>query len=454
MSQGPRIKVAGLGLVVSTILLVTSTVATASPNVSLFLDGSAVTGGFQAGYTNVMASDSQGNLYVVGSSNGTGEIVQTPIDGSSAPTVYATAANFNGATPETMANFNGATPETIAIDSSDNIFVYASDNEIYEFTSGQAANTNAVDYASLPSPGAATTLAVVGTNLYAARYDTGTIYTVSTSLSSGLPATNLSTFATGLAAPGVQGMTASGNNLLVADDNYPASGIYNLDTTAGPYTSPPVWVDMSNDPSNAPVDIAVDSSGNVFIVDYGNRIFVVPAESTTYTTYLNPVTDTGNGGTQGPVWVDMSNDPSNAPVDIAVDSSGNVFIADYGNRIFVVPAESTTYTTYLNPVTDTGNGGTQGLSIVGSQIFLAATDSATASVESIFQLTTYDGSTTPSTTLPPDTTTSGPVPTTIDSRTLAHTGFSSGTLLVASALFVTSGLFLMGEVSRARRRAR
>ena len=382
MSQGPRIKVAGLGLVVSTILLVTSTVATASPNVSLFLDGSAVTGGFQAGYTNVMASDSQGNLYVVGSSNGTGEIVQTPIDGSSAPTVYATAANFNG-----------ATPETIAIDSSDNIFVYASDNEIYEFTSGQAANTNAVDYASLPSPGAATTLAVVGTNLYAARYDTGTIYTVSTSLSSGLPATNLSTFATGLAAPGVQGMTASGNNLLVADDNYPASGIYNLDTTAGPYTSPPVWVDMSNDPSNAPVDIAVDSSGNVFILDYGNRIFVVPAESTTYTTYLNPVTDTGNGGTQG-------------------------------------------------------------LSIVGSQIFLAATDSATASVESIFQLTTYDGSTTPSTTLPPDTTTSGPVPTTIDSRTLAHTGFSSGTLLVASALFVTSGLFLMGEVSRARRRAR
>jgi len=382
MSQGTRIKVAGLGLVVSTILLVTSTVATASPNVSLFLDGSAVTGGFQAGYTNVMASDSQGNLYVVGSSNGTGEIVQTPIDGSSAPTVYATVANFNG-----------ATPETIAIDSSDNIFVYASDNEIYEFTSGQAANTNAVDYASLPSPGAATTLAVVGTNLYAARYDTGTIYTVSTSLSSGLPATNLSTFATGLAAPGVQGMTASGNNLLVADDNYPASGIYNLDTTAGPYTSPPVWVDMSNDPSNA-------------------------------------------------------------PVDIAVDSSGNVFIADYGNRIFVVPAESTTYTTYLNPVTDTGNGGTQGLSIVGSQIFLAATDSATASVESIFQLTTYDGSTTPSTTLPLDTTTSSPVPTTIDSRTLAHTGFSSGTLLVASALFVTSGLFLMGEVSRARRRAR
>ena len=382
MSQSPRIKVAGLGLVVSTILLVTSTAAMASPNVSLFLDGSTVPGGFQAGYTNVMASDSQGNLYVVGSSNGTGEIVQTAIDGSSAPIVYATAANFNG-----------ATPETIAIDSSDNIFVYASDNEIYEFTSGQAANTNAVDYASLPSPGAATTLAVVGDNLYAARYDTGTIYTVSTNLSSGLPATNLSTFATGLAAPGVQGMTSSGNNLLVADDNYPASGIYNLDTTAGPYTSPPVWVDMSNDPSNAPVDIAVDSSGNVFIVDYGNRIFVVPAGSTTYATYLNPVTDTGNGGTQG-------------------------------------------------------------LSIVGSQIFLAATDSATASVESIFQLTTYDGSTTPSTTLPPDTTTSGPVPTTIDSRSLAHTGFSSGALLFASALFVASGLFLMGEVSRARRRAR
>jgi len=356
------------------LIAATPLAATASPNVSLFLDGGTITGGFVAGYNNAMAVDnSHSNLYVVGTVGGVGTIVETPTDGSSAPVVFATSANLNG-----------ATPTSITIDSSDDIFVYANDNNIYEFPAGSGPNTNATPYATLPSPLTPTFIAAVGSELYVTRYDNGTVYSVPVTLTTGLPTSSLTTFATGLAAPGVQGISANGNSLLVADDNYPSSGVYKLDTTAGPFTNPAMWIDMSSDPSLAPVDVSVDESGNVFIVDYGNQIF-------------------------------------------SVDSG------------------SSTYVPYLNPVTDTGNGGTQGICIVGSQIFLSATDTSGGGNESVYSITTYDGSTTPSTTLPTTTVTER-------DKTLAHTGINSGLLFLAAAIFAISGLVMMREVSRIRRR--
>jgi len=95
--------------------------------------------------------------------------------------------------------------------------------------------------------------------------------------------------------------------------------------------------------------------------------------------------------------------------------------------------------------------------IAGSQVFLSAIDSAGGGNESIYTLATYDGSTTPSTTLPTTTTTvAGQVTTTtaIDEKTLAHTGIGSGLLILAAGVFGVSGLVMMREVSRARRRVK
>ena len=90
---------------------------------------------------------------------------------------------------------------------------------------------------------------------------------------------------------------------------------------------------------NTPSGIWIDATGNLYVADYAyNRIQKFPAGSTSST---NAVTVAGTSGTTG------ANDAMhlNSPTGVAVDASGNVFIADYFNsRIQEWAFTGTTYT--------------------------------------------------------------------------------------------------------------
>ncbi len=66
MVKNLRLKLAGLGMATAVVLAATSFTASASANVTLFFSGTSIAGGFVAGQNNSMATDGQGNLFIVG----------------------------------------------------------------------------------------------------------------------------------------------------------------------------------------------------------------------------------------------------------------------------------------------------------------------------------------------------------------------------------------------------
>ena len=79
---------------------------------------------------------------------------------------------------------------------------------------------------------------------------------------------------------------------------------------------------------NHPYGIAIDSSGNVYISDFSNsRIRKITATTGNISTVAGSGT-AGFSGDGGPATSAKLNDPAS----VAVDSAGNIYIADYGNN--------------------------------------------------------------------------------------------------------------------------
>ena len=90
-----------------------------------------------------------------------------------------------------------------------------------------------------------------------------------------------------------------------------------------------------------PIGVAVDSSGNLYIADAGNNVIRKVTSSGTISTIAGNNSAGYSGDTGDPTKAQL-----NDPVAVAVDSSGNVYIADANNGVIRMVA-GTTITTIV-----------------------------------------------------------------------------------------------------------
>ena len=258
-----------------------------------------------------VVSDAAGNLYIADINNN----VVRKVDAATG-TISTVAGNamlgcgFNGnGSPAT--NFQLCSPIGVALDSSGNLFIADSNNDIVREV--LASTGGIVTVAGVPNSGSIC--------------ETG-----SDSIGDGCPATSA-----GLDFPEGVAVDSAGN-LFIAD-------IYNqvirkVDAATGIIQSvagTPGTCGFSGDGGPAtssqlcyPSDVAVDASGNLFIADTQNGLLrEVLASTGIIQTIAGLPESSGYSGDGGPA----TSAQTSGPVGVAVDAAGNVFFSDCGGLV-------------------------------------------------------------------------------------------------------------------------
>jgi sugar lactone lactonase YvrE len=255
-----------------------------------------------------IAVDASGNIYVADYRNNTiRKITATGVVTTLAGTVAQGSANGTG----TYATFNQ--PTGVAVDASGNIYVADNGNNlIREITPAGVVTTIAGSGTSggFNGTGTAATfncpqgIAVdVSGNIYVADYGNNQVRKI---------------------APGGIVTTLAGKD---------SSGANNGVDTAATF--------------NQPTGVAVDAAGNVYVADEGNNLIRKINPAGMVTTFAG----SGAAGASNGAGTAAS---FNGPTGVAVDASGNVYVADYGNNLVreISPAGAVT-TLGAGPATNT-----------------------------------------------------------------------------------------------------
>jgi streptogramin lyase len=264
-----------------------------------------------------VALDKAGNLYFT-SLNSVFKLdtsgVLTLIAGNSRPGYTGDGG------PATAATLNG--PEGVAVDGSGNVYIADSTNNVIRVVS---------------PAGVITTFAGNGIPGYAGDY--------------GLAINAQLLLPSGLAFDGSGNLyiADSGNNVIreIAPDG-------TITTFAGDSFQGYVGdAGVANAAAlNVPTDVTVDASGNVYIADTGNSVI---REVMISNGYIFTIAGNGTSGYSGDTFVATSAQLY-APRGVAVDSAGNIYIAEFGdNRIRKATPNTNplTTTTALSGVTTT-----------------------------------------------------------------------------------------------------
>jgi trimeric autotransporter adhesin len=269
-----------------------------------------------------VALDASENLYIADTGNNLVRLV-TKSDGTittvvGSPFVFYANGQVGDGYPATMANLN--TPTSVAIDGSGNLYIADSNNQ----------RVRKVNSAGIMST-------IAGTGVYGFSGD-------------GAASTSAQLWNPQGVAVDVSG------SIFIADTSNHRIRLINsagiISTYAGTGAS-----DFSGDSASAtsaglsyPSGVTVDASGNLYIADYNNnRIRKVIRSTGTIVSYAGSgspgSTNGGFSGDGGPPTSAMLK----APQSVAVDASGNVYIADtFNQRIRLI---STTVKPTAAPVT-------------------------------------------------------------------------------------------------------
>ena len=291
-----------------------------------------------------MAVDSVGNMYVADTGNSTIRKV-TP---GGVVTTLAGLAGSSGSADGTgsAAQFNY--PSGVAVDSAGNVYVADNDNEtirkvtpagVVTTLAGLAGSSGSADGMGSAARfnGPADVAVDSAGNVYVADQNNYTIRKVTpggvvTTLA-GLAGTHGSADGTGSAArfyyPGAVAVDGAGNVYVADCENHtirkvtPGGVVTTLAGVAGTHGS----ADGTGSAArfNGPSGVAVDSAGNVYVADYDNHTIRKVTTGGVVTTLA------GLAGSSGSADGTASAAQFYMPWGVAVDSAGNVYVADYGN---------------------------------------------------------------------------------------------------------------------------
>ena len=300
----------------------------------------------QFNFPSAVAVDTTGNVYVADPNNHT----IRKIDSAGNVTTLAGSAGNPGNADGTGAAAQFNSPSGVAVDSSGNVYVGDTGNEtIRKITSAGVVSTwagsgqiGSADGLSTAAQFFTPTGVAVDTsgNVYVADFSNSTIRKIDPAQNvttlAGLAGNNSYADGTGSAArfslPNSVAVDTSGN-VYVADvfnntiRKITPAGV--VTTLAGSAAFLAGNVDGTGSAArfNTPEGVAVDSGGNVYVADFGNdtiRKITIPGG--VVTTVAGQAAGSGSADGTG------SAARFSAPVGVAIDTSGNVYVGDGGNN--------------------------------------------------------------------------------------------------------------------------
>jgi hypothetical protein len=273
-----------------------------------------------------IALDAATNLYVADTANNT---IRKITPAGMVTTVAGAAGNF-GLVNATGTNAMFYAPSAIAVDASSNIYVADSFNNAVRMIS--SAGTVSTIAAQFSQPGG---IAFGNGTIYIADTGNGTIRAVTNGVLTTIAGSPSAGSADGpgatarFNAPQSVAVDANGNSYIADSVNSTIREISSAGVVATIAGSAGVLGVANGAGTNAlfsnPLGVAVDGNGNIYVADTGNSM-VRQITSGAVTTVAG-IADTP-GNLDGPGATAQFNQPGG----IAVDQSGNVYVADTGNN--------------------------------------------------------------------------------------------------------------------------